>query len=124
MESWVSPIPEEHGLVLVGHLVLGVSHLVVDGDEVLLVDASALLDAEVLAVVEVPGGGVADQLAVVRRLLDDAALPEFLQGMERERGDNQRYLLWQSDRENHSNSIFIPNFSSLHTLKFHILFTI
>ena len=78
MEAGVGALPEEHTLVAVGHLVLGVPHLVVDGDKVLLVDPGALLDAEVLAVVEVPRAGVAGQVAAVGGLLDDAAGPEFL----------------------------------------------
>ena len=42
-------------------------------DEVLLVDSGALLDPEVLAVVEIPGRGVAGQVAAVSGLLDNAA---------------------------------------------------
>ena len=42
-------------------------------DEVLLVDSGALLDPEVLAVSEIPGRGVAGQLAAVSGLLDNAA---------------------------------------------------
>ena len=42
-------------------------------DEVLLVDSGALLDPEVLAVVEIPGRGVACQVAAVSGLLDNAA---------------------------------------------------
>ena len=78
MESRVRPRPVEVALVPVAHLVLDVAHLVVDGDKVLLVDPGALLDAEVLAVVEVPRAGVAGQVAAVGGLLDDAAGPEFL----------------------------------------------
>ena len=48
-------------------------HPCVHRDEVLLVDSGALLDPEVLAVVEIPGRGVAGQVAAVSGLLDNAA---------------------------------------------------
>ena len=48
-------------------------------DEVLLIYPGTLLDPEILAIVEVPGGGVANQLPAVSWPLNNAAFPEFLQ---------------------------------------------
>ena len=55
VESRIGPSPEQDRFISVGHLVLGVSHLMIDSNEVLLVDLGALLDAEIFAIVEVPG---------------------------------------------------------------------
>ncbi len=51
-------------LLVVGALVEVVPELVVDRDEVLGVDLDAHLDAQVVDAVDVPGAGVADDVAV------------------------------------------------------------
>ena len=38
MKSRICSIPEQHGLITISHLVLGVTHFMVDCDEVFLVD--------------------------------------------------------------------------------------
>ena len=82
VEAVVGAVQEEVGLLAVGALVEVVAQLVVDGDEVLARDLDAHLDAEVLVVVHVPGGGVAHHVAV-GGLGEERALPEGLgQGLE------------------------------------------
>ena len=64
VEAVVGAVAEQERLLVVGALVVVVAQLVVDGDEVLAVDLDAHLDAQVVVVVDVPGAGVADHLAV------------------------------------------------------------
>ena len=64
VEAIVGAVAEQEGLPVVGALVEVVAELVVDGGEVVGVDLDADLDAEVVDVVDVPGGGVADDVAV------------------------------------------------------------
>ena len=87
--TWICRILVKEAEIAVLEEVLDVAHLVVHlhpnngdinskgqcvhRDEVLLVDSGALLDPEVLAVVEIPGRGMAGQVAAVSGLLDDAA---------------------------------------------------
>ncbi len=47
MESWVGTAPEEISQVAVAHLVLGVSHLMVHSDEIVLGHSGTLLDTEI-----------------------------------------------------------------------------
>ena len=73
VEAPVGSVPEDLGLVLVLHEVLDVAHLVEDGGEVLEVVVSAAHpDPDILAVVEVPCGGVADHLPPVLPLPERA----------------------------------------------------
>ena len=72
----------EGGCLLVGALVEVVAQLVVDGDEVLAGDLDAHLEAEVVDVVDVPGAGVADHVAVARPQ-EQGALPEGGRAAER-----------------------------------------
>ena len=77
MASWkpsLAPLPEEEGLFVVGRWYM-CGPLVMDGGEVVGVDLDAHLYAEVVDVIDVPCGGVADDLAIAR--LDElGALPE------------------------------------------------
>ena len=75
MEAVVGAVAEHEGLLVVGALIHVVAFLVVDGGEVVGVDLDAHLYAEVVDVVDVPGGGVADDVAIAG--LDElGALPE------------------------------------------------
>ena len=67
------------GLVFVLLLVLGVAHLMEYGGEVLVHKVpGAHSDPEVGGVVEVPGGGVTDDVPAVSWFLQHAQLPETL----------------------------------------------
>src|SRR3546814_3086823 len=50
-------------LLIIGALVIIVAELVMDGHEVVGIDLRAHLDPEIVDIVHVPGGGVADDLA-------------------------------------------------------------
>ena len=66
VKAVVGAVAEEHRLPLVGALVEVVSQLVVDGGEVFGGRLDAHLDAQVVQVVDVPGVGVAHDLAILR----------------------------------------------------------
>ena len=75
-----------HRLVLVGALIEVVAELVMDGREVFGRRLDAHLDAQVVLEIDVPGAGVADDLAILRPD-EERALPERLrQRLEPERG--------------------------------------
>ncbi|KIQ98243.1 hypothetical protein TI01_0233 [Lysobacter sp. A03] len=74
VEAVVGPGLEQRRLVVVGHVVIHVAQLVVDGGELFLVGLDAHLGAHVALHVHVPRAGVADHVAVAR--LDElGALP-------------------------------------------------
>ena len=75
VKAVVGAVAEEEGLLVVGALIHVVAQLVVDGGEVVGVDLDAHLYAEVVDVIDVPCGGVADDFAIAG--LDElGALPE------------------------------------------------
>ncbi len=85
VETLVRSGLEHVGLVLVPEVVIDVSELVVDGPQLLVGRADALLDPHVLLAVHVPGARVALHVAV-SRLRQHRALPERLwQGREGDR---------------------------------------
>ena len=64
MEAVIGPALEQEGLVLIGALVIIVAQLMMDGDKVLGSDLGTHLDADVRAVINVPGRGVTNHFAV------------------------------------------------------------
>ena len=83
VESVVGAIPVVRWQVLVLLLVLGVSHFMVDGVQVLeVVVSGAHLDAEILLVVEVPGGGMTHHVTAVLGFPYHGALPEGVRDAE------------------------------------------
>ena len=66
VEAVIGAVRVQEGLLIIGALVEIVAELVVDGDEIVAVHARAHLDAQILVIVDVPGRGVADHLAVAR----------------------------------------------------------
>src|SRR3990167_243386 len=87
MEAVIGAVLEQDRLVLIGALIEIMAKLVVDGDEILSADGRAHLDPEIVLEIDIPGGGVADDLAVAR-LGDLRALPECRrQRIEPERGE-------------------------------------
>ena len=73
--TWIGGLAVDERLIFVLHEVGDVPHLVVDGDEVGVGDGRAHLDAEVLLLIKLLGGGMAHNLLVVR-FLDHALRPE------------------------------------------------
>ena len=64
VETVVGAVAEEGRLLVVGALIEVVAQLVVNREEVFAGDLDAHLDAEVVDVIDVPGAGVADHVAV------------------------------------------------------------
>ena len=86
VEPFVGPVPEQEGQMRVLLLILGVTQLVVDGVEVLEAEVlRAHPDSKVLPVTEVPGGGVADHVSVLR-LPQHGTVPEGLRDPQESHG--------------------------------------
>ena len=75
MESVVGAVAIQKRLTRIGHLIIVVAQLVMDGGEVFLVDFDAHLQADIFFEVDVPGAGVTDDVAV-RGLNEKRAIPE------------------------------------------------
>ena len=85
VETVVGAVAIQVAVVLVGPVVVVVAEFMVNGLEVLGVHVDAHLDAQVVLLVDVPGRGVTDHVAV-GRLDEQRALPECL----RQLGEAQR----------------------------------
>ena len=77
VEAVIRAVLEQEVLLVVGALVEVVAQLVVDGLEIVRVDLDAHLDAQVVDVVDVPGRGMTDDVAIARPR-DQRAFPEGL----------------------------------------------
>ena len=87
VEAVIGAVLEQERLILVGALVEVVAEFVVNGDEVFAAHLDAHLDAQIVFVVDVPGAGVADDIAV-GGLGEQRALPEcWRQRREAQRGE-------------------------------------
>jgi len=85
VEAVVRAVAEEEGLLAIGHLIVVVAELVMDGDKVGGVRVQADFETDVEIVVHVPCAGVADNIAIARA--DElGALPEsFRERLKSER---------------------------------------
>ena len=78
MKCRVCSVSVQVRLISICHLILSVSHLMVSGDEITLVNSGALLDSEVFGIIEIPCRGMTNQLSTIRGFLNDATIPELL----------------------------------------------
>lgn len=76
VESGVGTSPVLDRLVLVLQIVLDVSQFMVDNEELVHIDPSALLDPDVIRGEKVPSAGVANQVTAIGWLFQDALVPE------------------------------------------------
>src|SRR5437660_4418496 len=77
VEAVIRAVLEQDRLLTVSTLVHVVPQFMVDSPEILIPNADAHLEPKVFLVVDVPGAGVADYVAICR-LLEERALPERL----------------------------------------------
>ena len=75
MFTGIGSFPEGERLVDVLHVILNVCQFVMGRDKVVHGHIGALLNSEVLAVTEIPGGGVTDNVTIIR-LLQHGRVPE------------------------------------------------
>src|SRR5262249_54940768 len=75
MKAVVRTVLEEKRLVLVGALIEIVTEFMMNGDEVLVANLNAHLDAQIVFTINVPSVGVADDFAITR-LGEQRAFPE------------------------------------------------
>lgn len=77
METRIGASAIDKWQMLILQEVLDVSQLMVHGKELILRDLGALLDPDIVLQIEVPGAGMADQIATISGLLNDRFVPEF-----------------------------------------------
>jgi len=76
MESRIGSSAVYERLVLVLEEILNVPEFMVDGEELILGNPGALLDAHIIGKIKVPGTGVANEIAAIGGLLNDRLVPE------------------------------------------------
>lgn len=76
VETGIGTSAIDEGLVLILQEILNVSQFVMHGEELILCDPGALLDAHIVGEIKVPGAGMANQITTIGGLFNDRLVPE------------------------------------------------